>query len=428
MLTREAETEALAWSLGYLFFLLAAYYLLRPLRDAMGIAGGVRSLPWLFTATFFGLVLLQPAFSGLVARLPRRRFIPLVYHFFAINILLFWLLMRCHLATVYVARAFFVWVGIFNLFVVSVFWSFMADIYTSEQSKRLFGIIGAGGTAGALLGPLLAVSLSGPLGAINLLIISIVLLEMAVLCARGLEHAASRSVGRTHGGEQEIHQPGTAHQDAAMGGGVLDGVGRLVRSRYLTGIAAWVSLLSFCATMLYLQQENIVAKVVRDRAVQTRIFASIDLGVGLLTLATQVLATGPLILRFGIGTAAAVVPFVFAGGFATLAALPGLVTIVVFQALQRTAHFAISTPARQAFFTVVDRQDKYKVKNLIDLVVYRGSDAMWSWLFLGLSEVGLSLAEIAAGCVPMAIIWLVVSIVLGRALERRAAPPYPHPA
>ncbi len=422
---REDETEALLWSFGYFFFLLAAYYLLRPLRDAMGIAAGVRNLPWLFTASFLSLVLIQPVFSELVARLPRHRFIPLIYHFFAANILIFWLLLRWHLGTVYVARVFFVWVSIFNLFVVSVFWSFMADIYASEQSKRLFGIIGAGGTAGGLLGPSLAIGLSAPLGAINLLIISVLLLEVAVLCARRLERAASR-LAISAGAAQEVAADlGSPRPDMAIGGGALEGVRRLTSSPYLVGIATWVSLLSFCATVLYLEQEDIVAKVVHNRAVQTRIFASIDLSVGLLTLTTQVLATGPLILRFGIGAAAAFLPFVFAGGFTVLAAAPGLVTIMVFQAIQRTAHFAISTPARQAFFTVVDRQDKYKVKNLIDLVAYRGSDALWSWSFLSLRKVGLSLAAIAATSVPMAIIWLAVSVGLGRALERRAANLYP---
>jgi AAA family ATP:ADP antiporter len=424
MPAREDEAEALLWSFGYFFFLLAAYYLLRPLRDAMGIAGGVRHLPWLFTASFVALILVQPVFSELVARLPRRRFIPLIYHFFAANLMIFWLLLRWHVGTVYLARLFFVWVGVFNLFVVSVFWSFMADIYTSEQSKRLFGIVGAGGTAGGLLGPLLAVSLSGPVGATNLLVISTLLLEMAVLCAQQLERAASRLANRPNGLQERIGELNLPRPDMAIGGGALEGAQRLVRSPYLAGIAVWVSLMSFCATVLYLQQENIVASAVHNHSAQTRIFASIDLSVGLLTLVTQMLATGPLILRFGVGAAAACLPFVFAGGFVAVAAAPQLITIMVVQAIQRAAHFAISTPARQAFFTVVDRQDKYKVKNLIDLVVYRGSDAIWSWLFLSLKKMGLSLSAIAAASAPMAMVWLVVSLVLGRTLERRARSPY----
>jgi len=424
VLAREDETEALLWSSAYFFFLLAAYYLLRPLRDALAIAGGVRHLPWLFTASFVGLVVLQPAFSELVARLPRRRFIPLIYHFFVANIAIFWLLLKWNVESAYVARVFFVWVSIFNLFVVSVFWSFMADIYTSEQGKRLFGVIGAGGTAGSLVGPLLAVGLARLLGPINLLIVSALLLEAAVFAAGSLERATGRLRACSGAAGAIAASPSLSHADAALGGGALEALRRLLRSPYLIGIAAWISLLSFCATVLYLQQENIVAKVVHNRAEQTRVFASIDLSVGLLTLTTQTLATGPLILRFGIGAAAAFLPVVFAGGFTALAFAPKLVTIVIFQAIQRTAHFAISTPARQAFFTVVDRQDKYKVKNIIDLVVYRASDALWSWLFLGLRRAGLSLGAIAATSVPMAVIWVAVSISLGRTLERRAATSY----
>jgi AAA family ATP:ADP antiporter len=423
-MVREGEEQALLWSFSYFFFLLAAYYLLRPLRDALAITGGVRHLPWLFTASFVSLVLLQPVFSGLVAWLPRPRFIPLIYHFFAANIIFFWLLLSWHVGSVYVARSFFVWVSVFNLFVVSVFWSFMADIYTSEQSKRLFGVIGAGGTAGGLLGPLLAVGLSRSLGATNLLIMSALLLEVAVLSAWRLERAVSGLTNAEHPSPVGSSAERLARHAAIIGGDALDGARRLFGSPYLAGIAAWICLLSFCATVLYLQQANIVATVVHGRSEQTRIFASIDLSVGLLTFVTQTLATGPLIIRFGVGAAAAFLPFVFVWGFTALAVAPGLATIVIFQAVQRTAHFAVSTPARQAFFTVVERRDKYKVKNLIDLVVYRGSDALWSWLFLAVKNAGLSLAQIAATAVPMAIVWLAISVALGRTLERRAAVPY----
>src|SRR3989338_231697 len=187
---RPGEVRALGWSFAYFFFLLAGYYVLRPLRDEMGIAGGVRNLPWLFTATFVVMLAVVPVFGAVVARLPRRRFIPLVYHFFVANIAIFWMLLALDVAKVQVARVFFVWISVFNLFAVSVFWSFMADLYTSEQGKRLFGLIAAGGSAGALIGPALTVGLALPLGPVNLLIVAALLLEAAVLCARRLEAAA----------------------------------------------------------------------------------------------------------------------------------------------------------------------------------------------------------------------------------------------
>ena len=184
------ERAAALWSFAYFFTLLAGYYVLRPLRDQMGIAGGVKNLPWLFTATFVSLLVAQPLYGALVARLPRVRFIPVVYHFFVANLALFWLLLIFDIETVIVARVFFVWVSVFNLFAVAVFWSFMADLFTSEQGKRLFGFIGAGGTAGALLGPVITIWLSVPLGPVNLLIAAAVFLELAVLCVHRLEHVA----------------------------------------------------------------------------------------------------------------------------------------------------------------------------------------------------------------------------------------------
>ena len=179
------------WSFAYFFTLLAGYYVLRPLRDQMGIAGGVKNLPWLFTATFMTLLVAQPLYGKLVAKLSRARFIPIIYHFFVANLAMFWLLLEFDVATVIVARVFFVWVSAFNLFAVAVFWSFMADLFTAEQGKRLFGFIGAGGTAGALLGPVITISLSVPFGPINLLIAAAVLLEVAVFCVHRVEQVAT---------------------------------------------------------------------------------------------------------------------------------------------------------------------------------------------------------------------------------------------
>src|SRR5437763_1133064 len=184
------ERGAALWSFAYFFTLLAGYYVLRPLRDQMGIAGGIKNLPWLFTATFLSLLVAQPLYGALVARLPRVRFIPIVYHFFVANLVLFWVLLTFDVEKVIVARVFFVWLSVFNLFAVAVFWSFMADLFTAEQGKRLFGFIGAGGTAGALLGPVVTIGLSKPLGPLNLLIAAAVFLEVAVFCVHRIEHVA----------------------------------------------------------------------------------------------------------------------------------------------------------------------------------------------------------------------------------------------
>ena len=399
------ERRVTLWSFAYFFTLLAGYYVLRPLRDQMGIAGGVKNLPWLFTATFLSLLVAQPIYGALVARLPRVKFIPIVYHFFVANLVLFWALLTFDAEKVIVARVFFVWVSVFNLFAVAVFWSLMADLFTAEQGKRLFGFIGAGGTAGALLGPVVTIFLSTPLGPVNLLIAAAVFLEAAVFCVYRIESLANAPT-EVDPGRQRV------------GGSAFAALPELIRSPYLLGVAAWVSLLSFGATIAYFAQANIVSASIHGAAAQTRLFAGIDLVVGLLSLATQVFATGKFLKRFGTGIAAAALPSVYIVGFAALAVAPSLSVVVTLQVMQRWMNFAIANPARQVFFTVVGREEKYKAKNLIDVVIYRGSDALYGWVYDSLQALGLKLGAIALCALPVAAGWLILSTALGRTQER----------
>ena len=408
------EMRALLWSFAYFFCLLAGYYVLRPVRDEMGLASGIKNLPWLFTATFFVMLAVVPIYGALVARLPRQRFIPLVYHFFVINIVIFWVLLTQGIALAVTAQVFFVWISVFNLFAVSVFWSFMADLYGAEQGKRLFGFIAAGGSAGALLGPSIAAGLAEPLGRANLLLIAAVLLECAVFCAMRLEAAAA-----VFKASAQENTP-TAPASKGFGGSWIGGILMIVRSPYLAGIATWVALLSLAGTFLYFQQANIVSALTDDPNKRTAIFARIDLAVSLLTVIVQFLATGKLIKRFGAGPATAFLPFVFAAGFIALWATPMLWVVIAFQALQRAANFAIANPAREVLFTVVEREEKYKAKNVIDNVVFRGSDALSGWLFSALRGLGLELGSISLATVPVAACWLALSLALGRAHERKA--------
>ena len=405
------ERAAALWSFAYFFALLAGYYVLRPLRDQMGIAGGVKNLPWLFTATFLTLLVAQPLYGALVARLPRARFIPIVYHFFVFNLLVFWALLTFDIETAVVARVFFVWVSVFNLFAVAVFWSFMADLFTSEQGKRLFGFIGAGGTAGALLGPIITIWLSVPLGPVNLMIAGVIFLELAVFCVYRLE----RNVV-VHARAQE------QMQTESIGGSAFAAIPELVRSPYILGIGVWVALLSYAATIVYFEQAHIVSDAVKSAGLQTRIFASIDLAVSLLTLITQLLISGQVLKRVGTGVAAAALPAVYIVGFAVLAVIPTLIVVVTVQVVQRWMNFAIANPARQLFFTVVTREEKYKAKNLVDVVVYRGSDALSGWIFDTLQGLGLKLGAIALCSVPVVAGWAVLSLVLGREQEKRSTP------
>jgi ATP:ADP antiporter, AAA family len=400
------EYAAALWSFAYFFTLLAGYYVLRPLRDQMAIAGGVRNLPWLFTATFVTLLVAQPVYGELVAKLPRARFIPIVYHFFTTNLALFWLLLTLHIDTATVARVFYVWVAVFSLFAVAVFWSFMADLFTADQSKRLFGFIGAGGTAGALLGPIITNGLTLVFDPIDLLIVAMILIEAAVFCVWRLERAAT-----VHEGGRERPQ--------LLGGSAFAALPELFRSPYLLGIATWISLQSFCATMLYFEQIHMVAAEVQGAGAQIRIFASQDLAVNLLTLVTQIFATGQLLKRFGTGPTAAALPMVYLIGFLAIFVAPTLTLVLVVQVIQRWMHFAVATPARQVLYTVLGREEKYKAKNLIDVVIYRGSDALYGWAFDSFQALGLKLGAIALIAAPVSAVWLILSAALGRAQERR---------
>ena len=410
---KSGEARALLWSFAYFFCLLAGYYVLRPVRDEMGLASGIKNLPKLFTITFFVMLAVMPIYGALVARLPRQKFIPLVYHFFVFNILLFWVLLTQGIGLTVTAQVFFVWISVFNLFAVSVFWSFMADLYDAERGKRLFGFIAAGGSAGALLGPTLAAELAVPLGRANLLVIAALLLEGAVFCAMRLELAAASFKSATN-------PAASGQQPSGTGGNPFAGLALIARSRYLAGIALWVALLSLAGTFLYFQQLEIVAAFTADRDQRTAIFARIDQAVSLLTITVQFLATGKLIQRFGVGPAAAFLPLVFALGFIALWATPVLWAVIVFQATQRAANFAISNPAREVLFTVLDRDEKYKAKYVIDNVVFRGGDVAFSWLFTSLRGFGMELGAISLATVPVTAAWFALALALGRMQEQRS--------
>jgi AAA family ATP:ADP antiporter len=409
------EAKALIWAVAYFFFLLCAYYILRPLRDEMGVAAGVGNLQWLFTATFFVMLAATPAFGAVVQRLPRRRFIPWVYRFFAISLLLFWLLLRLDIERVYVARALFVWVSVFNLFVVTVFWGFMSERFGYERGRRLFGFIAAGGTAGALLGPLITAGSVVPLGPAQLLLISALLLEVATRCAGALDRVSLPA--------DPAAAPEPADQaDRAIGGGAWGGLTEILRSRYLMLICAHVALLSLTSTFLYFQQAAIVAGAFDSPAERTRVFALIDLSVGLSTLAVQLLLTGRLLSRFGAGVALAALAAVTAAGFALLAVAPVLAVIIGFQAAKRATEFALANPARETLFTVLPREQMYKSKSFIDTTVFRGADAASGWVYTGLRQALQDAAHVAALAAVVAVGWAVMVIRLGR-MQRRLAEP-----
>jgi AAA family ATP:ADP antiporter len=415
---REHETAALVASCAYFFFVLSAYYVIRPVRDEMGVAGGVENLAWLFTGTLVGVLLVHPLFTALVARFPRRRFVPLIYRFFILNLVVFFLVFGAgdgdH--AVWVGRVFFVWTSVFNLFVVSVFWSFMTDLYRPAQSQRLFGLVAVGGTLGAILGSTLTSALVPLVGPANLLLVSALLLEIAARAARALDgQEASLARGARLEEADAVGEEGIG----IIGGGVLDGIRHVARSPYLLGIAALMLLFTIASTFLYFQQAAIVARVFEgDPQARTGLFARLDLAVNVLTLATQVFLTGRMLRWLGVAVSLAVLPLMSLIGFGILGAAPGLAVLVVFQALRRAGNFAIQRPAREVLYTVLPRTDKYKAKNFNDTFVYRVGDQLGAWSYTAIAWLGLGLSGLALTMVPLSAVWLLLALWLGGRYRR----------
>ncbi|HEF4759632.1 TPA: MFS transporter [Pseudomonas putida] len=407
---RPSERSALILGFAFHFCVLASYYLVRPLRDALGLEGGADKLQWLFTATFVVMLLMVPVFGALASRLPATRFVPLIYRVIAVSMLVFGLLIANRIAPVTVGRVFFVWISIYNLFIVSIFWSVLVDRFSSEQGRRLFGCIAAGGTLGTFIGPLLAATMATRLGPVALTVAAALLLEIAVRCYRGL---LSRT--QSQSGNRLI-------DERRMGGSILAGITLILRSSYLLGLVLFMLLHTSAATLLYFEQGRIVAGSYADTGSRTQFFAVVDLIVSALTLAFQLLLTAPLIRLVGIGGALVALPLATIVAFAAMAMAPVPTTVALAQGLRRAVEFSIVRPAREVLWTVVSREEKYKAKNVIETLVYRGGDAASGWLSAGLTALGAGFGLVAVVIVPFAGLWGGLCLWLARQQALRAAP------
>jgi AAA family ATP:ADP antiporter len=360
------------------------------------------------------MMIVNPAFAALVKTLPRLCFIGFSYRFFMLNLAVFYVLFRFASgdANVWVGRVFFIWTSVFNLFVVSVFWAFMVDLFTSEQGKRLFGFVAAAATLGGMLGSGITASLIGTLGVPSLLLVSIALLEVGVLAARRLGRLAPA-----------IHTPAAAKaagegSEAPIGGSALAGLTNAFRSPYLLNICFYMLLYTILSTFLYFQQAAIVDQTFADRAARTAFFARVDLLVNALTLGSQAFLTGRVMKRAGVAITLTFVPLLTAVGFLLLGLFPVVAILVGFTVLRRAGNYAFARPSREVLFTVVSREDKYKTKNFIDTVVYRLGDQVGAWSSSLLTMAGLGAGAIAWTAVPLALAWVVNAWWLGKNQER----------
>ncbi len=399
------ERAALAWSFVYFFSLLCAYGLLRPLREEMGVRHGVERLQWLFTGTFLCMLLAQPVYGALVSRFERRVFLPAVYGFFVACLVTFYLVFRAGVGMAVAVPAFFIWVSVFNLFVVSVFWSFMSDIFTHEQARRLYGIIAAGGTCGALAGPLFTALLVERTGVPQLMLISALLLGVALLAIVRLLPWATEHRGA----------------DRAIGGTVLAGARLVFASPFLRLIAGLLLLYVTVNTILYYQQAAVVAASFDDPAARAAYFARIDFAVNALTVITQLAVTRVLLTRFGVTPLLMLSPLLVAAGFAWLAASPTPLLLAAIQVVHRAGNFALIAPARESLFTRVDRESRYKAKAFIDTAIYRGGDLVNGWLMAAVVAAAMPLGQVALIGLAVALLWSAVGWRVGRTHDRHLA-------
>ncbi|MDZ4728928.1 MAG: MFS transporter [Xanthomonadales bacterium] len=389
VLVEEGEWPRLAIAFAYFFFLLGGYFMLRPIRGTVA-AYNSDVLHWLYTGTFITMLIMVPVFGFLVARFRRGQFIPGIYLFFSANLLFFIFNFDGADTAIPVQRAFYIWLSVFNLFVVSVFWSFMADIFKPGQAQRLFGFIMAGGSMGAIIGPSLTAGLAVESGEQVVMIISLACLLIATLLAVVL--------GR-------FQQKTSQEQTEKIGGSVWEGAISVFRSKYLLFACLMMLLHNLTSTFLYNGLAVFVDQTVVGFNERTVFFAYIDFAVQIIAFSLQFFITSRLIKSLGMPRTLVGVPLFLAAGFVLLGSTMGLVLFAAVQVLQRSMNYGILGPAKEMLFTVVDRETKYKSKNFIDTAVYRGSDVTASWIFKGLTSTGLGLGQIALAYLPIMGLW-----------------------
>jgi len=403
-----AELAGVAWSFAYFFSVLCAYYILRPLRDEMGVTVGQDGLKWLFVIVFLVMIAVVPIFGWVISNFARRKIVPAIYGFFIVNLAIFWVVFQTGAYGAVVAGTFFVWVSVFNLFVVSLFWSLMSDLWRNDQAKRLYGFIAAGGSAGAFAGPLLTQSLVRLIGPNNLLIVSGLLLGVAIAAALMLRRLFA-GVAAGQGEDEPVGRRG-----------VLEGALAVWRSPYLFRIALWILLGNFIGTFFYLEQARIVGETLSDRTARVELFARVDLAVSVLTILAQVFLAQRIMQTFGVGASAAALPASAAIGLVALAISPTLAVVIVVLAMERTITFALANPAIKVLYTLVEPEEKYKAQNFTDTVVFRGGDAASAWALNGFRALGWGLGSIVAVALPVALTWLGLTLTLGRQHAERA--------
>jgi AAA family ATP:ADP antiporter len=404
------ELKGLLWGTAYGFLIMLSYYILRAVRDEISAADR-GNLQLLWTAVFGVMLLAVPLYSWVASRWSRGVFVPLANRFFIACLVAFWLslVFLPDMARPWIDRVFYVWSSVFALFVVTIFWGFMADCFDSSQGKRLFAFIAVGSSIGGMLGSMLTAALAEWVPTFSLLLIACVPLEAASWCAIVLHR---------HFATGNVHAAGEAGR--AIRGNAWSGMQAVFASPYLLGIAAFILLMTFVSTILYFQQANLVADVFPDRGERTAFFAKVDLAVNILTVLLQIYVTARIVKWLGVGLTLALLPIAITLGFVAFGLYPTLAVLVALQIVYRAGRYGLTKPAREMLWTVLSREEKYKAKPFLDAAVYRGGDLVSGWIYTGLAALGLSIGAISLVAAPVAAIWIMLGLKLGRREEALA--------
>ena len=404
----------------FFFCLLTALMMLRPARDALGMERGIDSIRWLFIGTAVVTLAVNPMFGWLVSRFKRLHFISATYGFFALSLVGFWALLVFAPGAVGArsGQVFYVWFSVFNLFVTMVFWALLADRFSSEQGKRLFALIAVGGTLGAIFGPWLASQLAESLGTPALLLVAASFLLLGTALAWVLVGIHADRDGAA--AEIASSIPPTRDEENRIGGSAWAGLRAVFASRYLMGIAGYVLLMTVVATFIYFTRLQMVAAAESDLDARTGLLANIDMWTQIAVLLLQLTLTGHIIRRFGLAFALALLPIANALGFIGLAIFGTFAALVLLESLNKAVQRGLTRPAREALFTVISREDKYKAKAFIDTFVYRGGDVVGAQLEGLLGRLGMALGGLVGVVLPLALVWAMLGIWLGRAQARTA--------
>lgn len=405
------EVKALLISCLYFFLILCAYYIIRPIRNEMVIANGVSNIHWLTLMTLVVLIAITPIFGWITSRFKTRQFLSYCTIFFASHLIVFFFLFNVEQRSPMVTRAFYVWVNVFNMFIVSLFWSFMNDIYSRVQAKRLFAFIAAGGTAGAICGPIITASFVETTGLSYLLLIPAAMLSASIICISWL------TSWRNRGLEADTKQEGIRNR--ALKGGALDAFKFIVKSPYLIGIALFIALYAASITFIEIQQAELVASTFDNPIERTKLFSVIDFSANFLALLIQLFITTHLIQRFGLRPNLLLLPVGVTIGFGLIAALPTVAVLVGVEVFRRSCDYAITKPAREMLFSLLSREEKYKAKNFIDTAILRGGNVGGALSYSGIKAVGASAASIAGLSLVLGASWCATAFWLGGQFNKK---------